>query len=83
MRRSGLKALTSREISDDPVSVHYGMDIDILGASSDHIIIDAKRLDLSVGDEVTFDLNYGALLSSMTSPYVSKSYVNVVADQRY
>ena len=54
------------------------VDIDILGASSDHIIIDAKRLDLSVGDEVKFDLNYGALLSSMTSPYVSKSYVNGV-----
>jgi predicted amino acid racemase len=52
------------------------MDIDILGASSDHIIIDAKTLDLSVGDEVKFDLNYGALLSSMTSPYVSKSYIS-------
>ena len=58
------------------------IDIDILGASSDHIIIDAKRLELSVGDEVRFDLNYGALLSSMTSPYVAKSYVNGVADQR-
>ena len=58
------------------------MDIDILGASSDHIIIDAKTLDLSVGDEVKFNLNYGALLSSMTSPYVSKSYINGVTDQR-
>jgi predicted amino acid racemase len=50
------------------------MDIDILGASSDHIIIDAKEMDLKVGDEVEFNLNYGALLSSMTSPYVAKSY---------
>jgi predicted amino acid racemase len=58
------------------------IDIDILGASSDHIIMDAKRQHLSVGDEVTFDLNYGALLSSMTSPYVSKSYLNGVADRR-
>jgi predicted amino acid racemase len=57
-------------------------DIDILGASSDHVIIDAKEQDLKVGDEVTFGLNYGALLSSMTSPYVSKSYLNGVTDQR-
>ncbi len=51
------------------------MDIDILGASSDHIIIDAKELDLKVGDELEFNLNYGALLSSLTSPYVLKRYV--------
>jgi predicted amino acid racemase len=52
------------------------LDIDILGASSDHILIDAKELDLKVGDEVEFNLNYGALLSSMTSPYVAKAYVD-------
>jgi predicted amino acid racemase len=50
------------------------MDIDVLGASSDHILIDAKELDLKVGDEVEFNLNYGALLSAMTSPYVAKRY---------
>ena len=52
------------------------LDIDILGASSDHIIVDAKQIGLKVGDEVEFDLNYGALLSVMTSPYVIKKYVN-------
>ena len=51
-------------------------DVDILGASSDHIILDAKQIDLKVGDEVVFNLNYGALLSVMTSPYVRKRYVN-------
>jgi len=50
-------------------------DIDILGASSDHIIIDARELDLKVGDEVAFTPNYGALLSAMTSPYVLKKYI--------
>ena len=54
------------------------LDIDILGASSDHIIVDAKQIGLKVGDEVEFDLNYGALLSVMTSPYVIKKYVNVI-----
>ncbi len=52
------------------------LDIDILGASSDHIILSAKQVDLKVGDEVVFNLNYGALLSVMTSPYVMKRYMN-------
>ena len=51
-------------------------DIDILGASSDHIVVDAKKVDLKVGDEVEFDMNYGAMLSTMTSPHVLKKYVN-------
>jgi len=38
------------------------LDIDILGASSDHIIIDAKQTELKVGNTVEFKLNYGALL---------------------
>ncbi|MDP7494490.1 MAG: alanine/ornithine racemase family PLP-dependent enzyme [Candidatus Undinarchaeales archaeon] len=51
-------------------------DIDILGASSDHIVVDAKQVDLKVGDEVVFDIDYGAMLRAMTSPYVEKTYVN-------
>ncbi|MFC2082167.1 alanine/ornithine racemase family PLP-dependent enzyme [Bacteroidota bacterium] len=47
-------------------------DIEIIGASSDHIIIDTKKTELKAGDEVEFDLNYAALLSAMTSPYVFK-----------
>jgi predicted amino acid racemase len=50
------------------------LDIDILGASSDHIIVDAKQTDLKVGNTVEFKLNYGALLSAMTSPYIIKKY---------
>jgi predicted amino acid racemase len=50
------------------------LDIDILGASSDHIIIDAKQLEIKVGDTIGFNLNYGALLSAMTSPYLKKIY---------
>jgi predicted amino acid racemase len=52
------------------------VDIDILGASSDHLIADAKKTDLKVGDEVEFDLDYGAMLQAMTSPYVAKIYLN-------
>ena len=48
--------------------------IDILGASSDHIIINAKQSEIKVGDTIKFNLNYGALLSAMTSPYIIKIY---------
>ncbi len=48
--------------------------IDILGASSDHIIFNAKQLKIKVGDTIKSNLNYGALLSAMTSPYIIKTY---------
>ena len=50
-------------------------EIRILGASSDHLIIDAGNIIYEAGDEVTFDLNYGALLSAMTSPYVETKVI--------
>jgi predicted amino acid racemase len=48
------------------------IEADILGASSDHLILDARDSGLEVGVEVRFDVNYGALLRAMTSPYVEK-----------
>jgi predicted amino acid racemase len=55
------------------------VDVDILGASSDHLIVDAKKTELMVGDEVEFDIDYGAMLQAMTSPYVAKVYLNRTA----
>jgi predicted amino acid racemase len=51
------------------------LDIEILGSSSDHIIVNTKREELKVGTEIAFDLSYGALLAAMTSPYVMKNLV--------
>ncbi|MBO3697893.1 alanine/ornithine racemase family PLP-dependent enzyme [Roseivirga sp. E12] len=47
-------------------------DISIIAASSDHIVIDVHESNLKVGQEVRFQINYNALLSLMTSSYVSK-----------
>jgi predicted amino acid racemase len=46
----------------------------ILGASSSYLIVDTSATAgaLKVGDEMSFGLNYGALLSAMTSEYVKK-----------
>lgn len=44
----------------------------VLGASSDHLIMDSGHQRLSVGTEVRFQLNYSALVRAMTSPFVAK-----------
>jgi predicted amino acid racemase len=51
--------------------------IDILGGSSDHIILDVTKSDkeYKVGDIVRFTLGYGGMLKTSTSPYVEKAYV--------
>ncbi len=51
-------------------------DIVIIGASSDHLILDITECQrpYQVGQLVSFKLKYGGILSCMTSPYVSKSF---------
>jgi len=46
--------------------------IEILGASSDHLIVESRRGRLAVGAEIMFQLNYSALVRAMTSPFVAK-----------
>lgn len=55
-------------------------DLCILDQSSDHTVIGIKspgdlKVDLKVGDIVSFNLGYFGLLSCMTSPFVYKKYV--------
>ncbi|WP_346915775.1 ornithine racemase Orr [Clostridium sp.] len=48
--------------------------IRILGGSSDHLLLDVteSESDYKVGDIISFDVDYGALLSLMTSSYINK-----------
>ena len=48
--------------------------IDILGASSDHLLLDVTHTeqDLKIGDVVDFTVDYGSLLMLATSEYVTK-----------
>lgn len=50
--------------------------IDILGASSDHLILDVTKSDneYKVGDIISFKLSYSSLLRATTSGYVSRTY---------
>lgn len=51
--------------------------IEIMGGSSDHIILDltACNDDYKLGDIIEFTVGYGGMLKLVTSPYVDRVYV--------
>ncbi len=50
--------------------------VEVLGASSDHLILDVDALDRppALGDSIAFVPNYAATLQLFTSPYVTKVF---------
>jgi len=77
--RQAIIALGRQDI--DPAGLQAPEGINIMGASSDHLILESDRVELSVGSEVTFELNYSALLRAMTSPFVTKVMNKPLPDQ--
>lgn len=49
--------------------------LEIVGASSDHLILDSPQQRLSIGSEVAFSLDYGGLLAAMTSPFITQTLI--------
>jgi ornithine racemase len=72
MRRAIL-AIGRQDI--DVSAIKPRIEVNVLGASSDHLILDAQEQSLKVGAEVRFDVGISALLRAMTSPYVDKVYL--------
>jgi predicted amino acid racemase len=69
------RAILALGMQDVDVSgIRSRIEAHVLGASSDHLILDVREPGLEIGDEVRFDVGYGALLRAMTSPYVEKVY---------
>lgn len=67
------RAILAAGIQDaDPDGLTGPPGIEILGASSDHLILDVGEASLRVGSEVSFRPNYSALVRAMTSPFVAK-----------
>ncbi len=65
-----LLAIGEQDTDTDGLTPSSGYEM--LGASSDHIILNAKENSITIGDEISFGMNYSALLRSMTSPFVNK-----------
>ncbi|MDO4564908.1 MAG: alanine/ornithine racemase family PLP-dependent enzyme [Clostridia bacterium] len=67
----GILAVGRQDVpADGLIPVESG--IEILGASSDHLLVNIESGDYAVGDTLRFKLNYGALLAACTSAYVAK-----------
>ena len=58
----------------DPDGLEPPSGLEILGASSDHLVVDTGATSLSVGAEVAFQVDYSALVRAMTSPFVDRSF---------
>jgi len=59
----------------DPAGLGAPAGWEILGASSDHLVLDAGSAVPAIGSEVRFQPDYSALLRAMTSPFVSRVFV--------
>lgn len=68
--RQAILALGQQDVDPNGLTPPAGMTT--LGASSDHFVIDVGEHDVSVGQELSFGLDYSALVRAMTSPFVGK-----------
>ena len=75
IRKRAILAIGKQDIHLNSL-VPLEKEVKIVGASSDHLIIDITdfKEEIKVGDEVKFKLNYPALLSVTTSKYINKYF---------
>lgn len=76
-RQVAICALGKQDVDIDKIAP-LDPGIVIKGASSDHMVLDITEAagDLKVGSEVRFSMEYGGLLSAMTSQYVGKQILD-------
>jgi predicted amino acid racemase len=76
IRRQGHRVIVALGRQDlDTDGIAAPADFELLGASSDHLVLDSGATIPEVGSELRFALNYSALMSSMASPFVTRRYV--------
>lgn len=73
--RRGILAIGKQDVFPNDL-IPLDPSLEIIGASSDHTIINLSGTDTQVGDIIRFKLNYEGLLKCCTSMYVGKSYIN-------
>lgn len=78
IRRRALLALGAFDIGDPEKLIPDDAGVKILGASSDHMIIDIEESanDYRLGDIVSFTLHYQAMLFATENPLIEKQYVS-------
>lgn len=58
----------------DPNGLQPPDGFDVIGASSDHLVLNTNDRILPVGSSVSFQPNYSGFLRAMTSPFVAKTF---------
>jgi len=71
-RARTIVAIGRQDVDPDGLTPPRGMHI--LGASSDHLVLDTGPRTLRIGAEVRFGVDYSAMVRAMTSPFVSREY---------
>lgn len=75
------KAICALGKQDADIQTMWTVDKDvfILGASSDHLMVDVTEssADYKVGDLISLRLGYFSLMQAYTSPYVVKNHINI------
>ena len=74
--RQAILSIGRQDLDPDGLTAPRG--IEILAASSDHLVVEVGEAcgPIKVGTEISFELDYSALLRAMTSPFVSKVMKN-------
>ncbi len=56
----------------DPASLHFSSNIKLVGATSDHMVVESTTIPLKVGSECHIRMGYNALMRAMSAPDVAK-----------
>ena len=77
LMKRGIVAIGRQDV-DHTSLIPLDSRLEIIGASSDHMIIDftAAAEDYKLGDIVQFKMEYSAMLKLFTSEYVSRNYLD-------
>jgi predicted amino acid racemase len=77
MIKRGILAIGRQDVDTENI-IPVDQNIDILGSSSDHLILDLSASDThyKVGDTISFTMKYGALLRAFTGSYVLRRYID-------
>lgn len=68
--RQALLAIGQQDV--DPTGLQAPEGYTVLGASSDHLVVDVGDEAVAVGQELVFGVDYRALVRAMTSPFVAQ-----------
>lgn len=78
IRKRAILALGVADIGDESKLIPEDSDVKILGASSDHLIVDIQdcKTDYHLGDVLSFQLRYKTMLFATASPEIEKVVIN-------